>query len=229
MPDISHTTPASRRSTWVWLFNPFRYVAGAKALVIGLAAILLAGLIASRSNSHFDGVLDFHTGRPAPLWVFLLEGLIDWIALAILLLIGGKIISRSRIRLRDVFGTQALARTPTLATALVALLPAFQRFSAHLMAQVIPGAPAVQTRPPDVVVFALAVLVMVLMTIWMVALMYRAFSVSCNVAAGKAIAIFIVALILAEALSNIAVIALVHVSAETPGIAASGVGFNCTL
>ncbi len=53
-----------------WLFNPFHYIAGSQALTIGLGLILAMSLIGAITNSHFDGLLDFHTGRSAPLWVF---------------------------------------------------------------------------------------------------------------------------------------------------------------
>ena len=49
------------------LFNPFVYIAGGKALVLGLLTILVAGFLGSLSTTHFDGVLDTHTGRPATL------------------------------------------------------------------------------------------------------------------------------------------------------------------
>jgi len=214
--DIAETRTTRPSTIWLWLFNPFHYVAGGTALLLGLAVILAACAIASLSSAHFDGVLDLHMGTPAPLWVFLLEGVIDWIALGALVLLGGKIISTSRIRTLDVLGTQALARTPTIVLALVTLLPGFQRFAAHLAAQLDPGAPDVRTQPMDVLIFTVAVLVIILMTIWMVALMYRAFSVSCNVAGGKAVAVFIAALLLAEALSKVAVIALVRAGAPAP-------------
>ena len=71
------------------LFNPFFYVAGGKALGIGLAAILLAGLVGALGNTHFDGVLDTHTGAHAPLWFFLAEGIIDWLCLGAVLLVFG--------------------------------------------------------------------------------------------------------------------------------------------
>lgn len=111
------------------LFNPFGYIAGGKALWLGLAAILLAGLIGSLSNTHFDGVLDTHTGRPAPLWAFLVEGIINWMCLSLVLLILGRVISRTSFRTVDLLGTQALARWPTVFIGLVALPPAFQRFA----------------------------------------------------------------------------------------------------
>ncbi len=70
-----------------WLFNPFNYVAGGQALVLGLVAILMAGGFGALSNTHFDGVIDVHSGRAAPLWVFLTEGVINWLSLAFVLLI----------------------------------------------------------------------------------------------------------------------------------------------
>ncbi len=94
-----------RKNIRTWLFNPFHYVAGGKALAIGVALILAAGLLGSLSNSHFDGVLDFHTGAAAPLWMFICEGSIDWLVLSSVLLLCGKVICRTRGCVLDVFGT----------------------------------------------------------------------------------------------------------------------------
>ena len=63
-------TTDQKRGIGAWLFNPFTYIAGWQSLFIGLAAIILAGGIGSISSTHFDGVLDTHTGRPAPLWFY---------------------------------------------------------------------------------------------------------------------------------------------------------------
>ena len=58
------------KKTWgcQWLFNPFRFVAGYKALLSGLVIILLSAFVGSLGNTHFDGVLDVHIGLTAPLW-----------------------------------------------------------------------------------------------------------------------------------------------------------------
>ena len=124
--------PELKKSIWIWLFNPFHFIAGSQSLAIGIVIILLSCLIGSFSNSHFDGVLDFHSGANVPLWFFIFEGLIDWLVMGFLLLIGGKLISKSRIRSVDVLGTQALARSPMIVTALVALLPAYRNFTVEL-------------------------------------------------------------------------------------------------
>ena len=200
--------PNHDRKLITLLFNPFVYIAGAPALGLGLAAILLAGLIGSLSHTHFDGVLDTHTGAHALLGVFLAEGLVDWLCLALVLLIFGKIISKTAFRTIDLLGTQALARWPTIFISLVTLPPAFQRFSHDLLDQLTKPGGKIEINPSDAIIFFAAVLAMLLFLCWMVALMYKSYSVSCNVKGGKAIGTFIAGLLLAEILSKIAVYGL---------------------
>jgi hypothetical protein len=197
------------------LFNPFYYIAGAPALGLGLAAILLAGLVGSLGNTHFDGVLDTHSGASAPLWFFLSEGIIDWLCMGVVLWLCGKMISQSAFRALDLLGTQALARWPTLLIALLTLPPAFQRFTKELLALLTHGNS--QLNIFDLVVFAAIVIAMIPLVCWMVALMYRAFSVSCNVTGGKAIGAFIAAIIIAEILSKLCLyLAVQHTTIVKP-------------
>ena len=204
----------NRRPT-VLLFNPFVHVAGGKALVLGLAAILAAGLIGAVSNTHFDGVLDTHTGAAAPLWFFLSQGIVDWLCLAVVVLLAGRIISKTPFRTIDVLGTQALARWPTIFIALAMLPKGIQRFTNSLVEQFRAGKPP-QFNTADTLVFAAAMGVLILCVIWMVGLMYKSFSVSCNVKGGKAIGTFIGGLIVAEVLSKIAVYGLATLAIATP-------------
>jgi hypothetical protein len=183
-------------------------VAGYKALLLGLSIILVSALAASFGNTHFDGVLDVHIGLEAPLWLFFAEGLINWVSLAVPLLLFGLIVSRSSFRLIDVLGTQALARWPYLVTALVMLPSGNRRFSEYLMSKFVQATPAVAINYADVFIFVLAAILAVLMIIWTVALMYRAYAVSCNIKGVKAVVTFIVSLIGAEALSKFAILLL---------------------
>jgi hypothetical protein len=193
-----------------WLFNPFRFAAGVRALLIGLAIILLSGFIGSLSSTHFDGVLDVHTGRSAPLWFFLAESVIDWICLAVPLFFFGLIVSRSSFRFVDVIGTQALARWPYVITAIVMLPNAVRRVVEYLVAGLTQVNPAVEIGSMDVLVFVLAMLAAVLMAIWMVELMYKAYTVSCNIKGARAVITFIVSLIGAEILSKLVIYSLVN-------------------
>ncbi|MFA5863300.1 MAG: hypothetical protein WC975_01280 [Phycisphaerae bacterium] len=199
----SERQSSSHASLRTWLFNPFYYVAGGHALAVGLILIFLACAIGSFSQTHFDGVLDVHTRGRVPFWVFLTEGIIDWIVMGVLLMIGGGIISKSRIRAVDVLGTQALARGPSVITALFALLPSNQRYARYFTDQLLHRTTqTVHLQAADPVIAWISMLVVILMTIWMVLLMYRACAVSCNVKGGKAIGVFIAALFLGEVVSK---------------------------
>jgi hypothetical protein len=199
-----------------WLFNPFRFIAGFKALLMGLAIILISGFVGSFSNTHFDGVLDVHTGLESPLWFFFAEGLIDWGCMVIPLFFFGLIVSRSAFRMIDVLGTQALARWPYLITAVVMLPDANQRVIAYVMSKLIQTAPAAAINSADVLIFGFAMFVVVLTVIWMVALMYRAYAVSCNIKGAAAVATFIVSLTGAEVLSKFAIFLLVRTFLVSP-------------
>lgn len=143
--EMSESAPSNELKTW--LFNPFHYIAGGRALGIGLIVMLIASLAGAATKFHFDGVIDLHSGTQAPKWVFVSENLINWLVMGVLLSCAGRLISRSRIRPLDVFGTQALARTPMGIMLFCVLLPGFRRVSEHLAAQLTQGGDHLQSDP----------------------------------------------------------------------------------
>jgi serine/threonine protein kinase len=185
------------------LFDPFAHITGPQTLFIGLVAILLAGFVGSLSNTHFDGVLDTHTGAPAPLWFFLSEGIVDWLCLGVVLLIFGKLISKTPFRTVDLLGTQALARWPTIFLSLITLPKAFQRFGKYLVEQFQRGG-QIEFNTADAIIFFAVVAATIPFLCWIVWLMYKSYGVSCNLKGGKAVGTFIPAIILAEVLSKLA-------------------------
>ena len=189
------------RNAATWLFNPFHYLSGESALPLGLLAISLTAGVGFFRRIHVDGVLDVHLGRPAPFWFFLAEGLIDWLCLTLFLGLAALVLSRSRVRLIDLAGMQALARAPQLLA--VALLGWADVTCVIALAK---GAPAASCGTAAIAVFVLLTLAMMVGVAWMVALMYRAFAVACNVSGGRGAAGFIPALLLAEVLSKVLII-----------------------
>jgi hypothetical protein len=200
----------TQNKTLTLLFNPFFYIAGLQALGLGLAAILLTALVGACGHTHFDGVLDTHAGAAAPLWFFFAEGVIDWLCLTAVLWVCGKIISQTAFRAVDLFGTQALARWPALFISLIALPKVFRQFPIQAAAQLKQG--NFQFDTLDVILFVALAIAMIPFVCWMVALMYRSFSVSCNVKGGKAIGTFIAGLLIAEILSKLAMALMQQVS-----------------
>jgi hypothetical protein len=197
-------------SLTAWLFNPFMYIAGWQALFAGVIVIILTALLGSVGAVHFDGVLDTHIGTDTPLWFFVAEGFINWLCMAITLLFAGLILRGTSFRIIDVFGTQALARWPMLLAAAAGILPANRRVSEELL-KIAQNPNQFPPLPPlDMAVFAATMIGILVMTIWMVALMYRAYAVSCNLKGAKAIVSFIVCLIIAEVISKVVFYVMLH-------------------
>lgn len=199
-------SPEPKRTLAQWLFNPFQFIAGFFALALGMLAILLMAWLGGVSGIHYDGVLDIHaglTGKLYPIWIFIAEGLINWIAMCVVLSIFGLIFSRQKFRVIDLLGTQALARWPYLFAALATMPAGFQRDSQHMLSKYTNAGGEVVVQSSDVLFFAFGLLVILLTLIWMVWLMYKAYAVSCNLKGGKAIGSFIAGLIIAEVASKL--------------------------
>ncbi len=202
------TDSRQKRTLGQWLFNPFQFIAGPRALFVGLIIILLTAFIGLLSNTHFDGVLDVHTGLKAPIWLFFAESLIDWLCMVLCLFFSALIVSRSQWRFIDILGTQALSRWPTLLSALIMLPDANRRFGQYMISKLGQSSAAVTINSTDTVIFFIAAIIALLMIIWMVALMYKAYSVSCNLKGAKAVVTFIISLVLAEIVSKVLILAL---------------------
>jgi hypothetical protein len=123
------------------------------------------------------------------------------------------------VRAVDVFGTQAIARLPYLLASLATLTPGFQRHLVVLLDRVqrirdgesaasVALSAAGQPADIDLFVYLAVVLFNLLMLAWMIALMYRAYAYTCNLKGARAIASFIVVLIVAEVLSKLGAQAL---------------------
>lgn len=181
-----------------WLFNPFVYVAGGKALAIGSAIMAAAAVIISLNNGHFDGTLDAHFGAPTTLLQAFFETLISWLCLIASLYALGRIVSESSVRIIDISGTTALARWPMFIISFLGFAP---------QPKIDPGASLNDLMKvalsPTVIIVALVTLPFI---VWYIALLYNAFSVSANVKGGKAAAAFISGLIIAEVLSKVIIL-----------------------
>lgn len=178
--------------TTTTLFNPYKYIAGWKALAIGWTIILVTACIASRSNTHFDGILDAHSGLVTPFAWYLFDPFVAWALAMVIFYLAALLFSGSSVRLIDIAGTMALARAPMIFAALILLaLPAIPPIRSANDLHNISGS------------FILIAIAASVFSIWMIVLMYNAFSVSANLKGNKAGLVFAAALILAEILSKI--------------------------
>ncbi len=172
------------------LFNPFIRVAGTKALLIGLLAMSVTAIVCFLSNTHFDGVVDAHTGLKAPLFCYFVEPVIMLGLPVVFFYSVALIFSRSSIRFIDVAGTLALARWPMIFAAICGFGLKGHTGAIHDINEITP------------VIVAIS-LVELLITIWMIVMMYNAFKVSCNVKGISGNVIFIVVLLFVEVISHV--------------------------
>ena len=186
-----------------WLFYPFEFIAGWTALFIGLVVILITAIVAYYGHIHLDGVLDLHEGQAASFATYLLEGAINWLTLFLFTYLAGLFFSGSSFRVMDVLGTQALARFPFLISCFVSLICFDEKILNYFTFRLLRQGEAVILTTLDLIRFGVMILVDLILVIWTIVLMYRAYSISCNVKGNKGIFSFAAALVLAEVLSKI--------------------------
>lgn len=172
------------------LLNPFNHIAGARALLYGLAVIVVTSVLAYFKGLHFDGTLDVHFGSKQNLLYHFTEQLSIVICNSAVFYCCGLVVSRSRIRLVDIAGTMALSRWPMLLVALVALLPIEQPVISQQEFHIDPW-------------FFFQAFLMLVCTVWMVILMYHAYVVSTNAKRPKAGWSFGLGIVAAEVITKV--------------------------
>ena len=98
-----------------------------------------------------------------------------------------------------------------LLVSLMCLAPGFHRYSEALVKVLLkvtdkPGRVVLPPINADTWVFGVVMLGMLSCTVLMVALMWQSFAHICNVRGGKAVAAFVVSLLLAEVLSKVLIV-----------------------
>ncbi len=196
----------NKTSIITWLFAPFKYIAGVKALAAGIPVMALISYIAYHSNVYFDGALDIHVGaaqQTAPYLLHAFYQLCAWSSLSLVFYITGRIVTKTSVRLIDIIGTLALSQAPLIFAALWGFIP---------FSHVDFGNPDIQSLTVNDLIgiftenflpLMISALVMVVFNVWSIILKYNAYSVSANVKGVKGGVSFAVALIAAEILSKI--------------------------
>lgn len=174
-----------------WLINPFERIAGWQALLIGVVVMALTAVIGKINNVAFYGSLYVNPITPFSFPVAFAIQAVNYIPLFLTMWLAGVYFSKSKIRAIDVAGTMALTRIPMLLLSVVCFLP------------ITPASLYDMTRMIVFLLFCIPII------IWIVALMYNAYSVSCNLKGSRAILSFIGALFVAEIISRIVLVLLV--------------------
>lgn len=170
------------------LFNPFRYIAGGKALTLGVIFILSSSLLLYSGGMIQDSYVHI-TNSGATYMQILLVQLVWWIVPAILYYTCGLFMSHSRIRIIDVLGTTAFAQLLYIPLIAPLHIPAIQEATNITLQAVSLGLQPTLMNMTTIMLYGIwSFAFLALYYVWN----YKAFSVSCNVNGTKAIVAFVV-------------------------------------
>ncbi|MDR2824500.1 MAG: YIP1 family protein [Prevotellaceae bacterium] len=192
------------RNIWDYIFRPFQFVAGGKALILGIVTMFVLVALCYASNTFFDGAIDAHYGckeKAILPHVYCVFGV--WVVMTVLFYLTALLAGSKKTRLIDIAGTLALAKLPLIVFALIGFLP---------MTKALCGLDLTNFNPMDtettrqIMMVAVKMLptlfVCLLAVIWYIVLMYNGYSVSVNLRGTKGILTFIAALLVSEILAK---------------------------
>ena len=176
--------------------NPFEYIAGVNSLGLGIFILLLTSVIGYFSNTHFPDLISVKVNPNYSVLQIMAECLSNWLIVSILFYLAAIIFSKSSIRLIDIFGTQALARSPYLFASLVGFSNSMNTFGRYLVWTYMKQGEPVEITTFQIIIALMLTVFVILLTIWLIILMFNAFKVSANLKGIKLSIIFIVVLII---------------------------------
>ncbi len=189
------------------LFNPFEFIAGGKALIIGLIIILATVTIGFYSNTHFPDIISVKKAGEFPFSYLIIQSFTNWLVVSILFYLAAIILSKSKVRIIDIFGTQALARAPYILGALIGFSESLNKFSQYLLWMSLQVGDPVEITSFEAIIAVTLIVCTLLLTVWMITLMLNAYKVSANLKGVKLtvsfIIVFILAMVITATLSQI--------------------------
>jgi hypothetical protein len=178
------------------LYNPFEWIAGWKAFLIGIIIVLLSVVIADYGNQYYQGAMNIRLVPEANLAYGLLSQGVALLCMVMLFYISGRIFSRG-VRFQDVLGTTTLARYPYIIPAFFGYFFDFDSLNDITMTALSGDISGVGGELSLLVIFGFILLIVL---IWYIALLWNAFRISTDIKGGKGIVIFIIALIMTDLL-----------------------------
>lgn len=177
------------------IINPFKYIAGTKSLLIGLGILLLTSIIGFFSNTHFPDTISVKINYESSIFYFILQNLSNWIIISFLLYIMAIIFSKTSIRMIDVFGTQALARFPYLIASFLGFSVSVNKFAKYILWTTFQIGEHIELTIMNILSAIILIILAFILTIWLIVLIFNAFTVSTNIKGRQSVWIFIIALI----------------------------------
>jgi hypothetical protein len=190
------------KATIAFLLNPFKKIAGFKALVIGLIIIIGMSYLGTIVKVYYSAILDlmnahevFNPKYPLTFTILLYQTFLSWMIVSLFYIIAAKIAHAQKTRIIDFLGTVALARYPYLL--FTVFLYIVQLFVPDILKYELPQG---YTHPSNLLMTV--GMIFSLCTIWQVSAYYYAFKESSGLTNKKLWISFIVIMIVGEFISQ---------------------------
>ncbi len=187
-----------------WLFTPFKFIAGSKALGIGIVVLALLSILGYLGNVHFGGVIGpsiADSSSESPYILHACYQLSAWISMTLVFYITARLVSKTSVRLIDIAGTMAVSQAPFILVALLGLSPDVHLHIGNPNTVNIPE--IMQVVKDNIGMIAMISIVSILIMVWSIALKYNAYSVSANVKGVTGAISFAIGIIICEILSRL--------------------------
>lgn len=182
--------------------NPFQKIAGLYALILGAITIICMSYLGTIAKVYFPGIIDclnaavVKNPKISPNFIFLLyQNIVCWFLLSILFIFTAKYFQNKKLRMIDFFGTVALARFPFL----------FLTFLLSIIQIVAPSFMNIDISQGIEIHLSFSMVLFSLMAIgfgiWQIAAYFYALKVSSGLIGKKLWISFILAIVVAEAIS----------------------------
>lgn len=162
------------------IFNPYEKIAGAKSLFLGLAAVLVAGTIGYFSKTHFDGILNIHSGMQSAWYVHIAEPLLSVAVIALWFWLFAAIFGKQNVRAIDVVGTQFFAFIPLLPASALGFFKVTEVVAEALQQLVADPTAPLDIAANQMAIFVMLMIVVMLLTVWSAIWIYKAYKVAAN-------------------------------------------------
>lgn len=178
------------------LINPFFYIAGTRSLILGLLFLLATSVIGYYSHTYFPDVISIKLDANFPFWHSIVQNVMNWFVVSSLLYLAAILLSKSSIRMVDIFGTQALARFPYFLASFIGFSGAMKTYGEYLLWTYLKQGEPIEISTMEKIIGISLTIISLGLTIWMVTWMFNAFKISANLKGPKLVLTFIIVMII---------------------------------
>ncbi len=183
------------------LFNPFKKYSERPLLIFGLITSIAGVVIATLTNTHFDGVLDTHFAKKVSLTTAGLESLCNLFSIVLVFFILGKFIN-SKTRFIDILNLALIVKIPAYFLTPLNYNNWIHTKTFHLMDTL--GNPLIPNLSPTdlLILIGVGAASLVVLT-WFIIVLYNGFKIATNLKTTAHKVLFVVGIIAAEIISKI--------------------------